>query len=154
MLNVEDPGGRAPLFAGAGLAEPTETLPAHRATIDPLLAEGAALWSIPLRVSGYDEVRLLIDYVRGGAVAGFVVAAQYSYSKNEALAEWFDYYTDEATPGTLVRKTWTLTQGSDAKVTFSIPAHGVWVRFRIHGLAGLGGTEEVQVWASRHMLAP
>jgi len=154
MLNVEDPGGRVPLFVGAGSTKTTDNEPAYRPTIDPLLVEGAAIWSVPLRVSGYDQIRLMLDYVRGNAVTGFVVTVQYSYSLNPADSEWFDLSTDEVVPGTLVPKQWTRTTSVDEKVTFSMPVDGVYMRFRIHGLAGLGGTEEVQVWASRHMLAP
>jgi len=153
-LNYEDPGGRVPLFVEAGAAEPSDNAPAFRAKIDPLLVEGSSVWSVPLRVSGYDEIRLLVDYVRGSAVTGFTVVPQYSYSMNPADSEWFDYYDDRVTPGTLAKRTWTLTSSVDEKVTFSFPCHGVWVRFRVFGLAGLGATEEVQVWASRHMLAP
>lgn len=137
QVNTPDPGGRTILREDDGA-----DLPA---------TEGAADWSAPYFIRGYDEVTLLAKFTAGNA-DGFRVAAQVSYQDNSADAEWYDVHEDTGA-GILARIVAALDPGADINVAWRMRVAAPWIRFKLWGSGADMIGSRAELAATRHMLA-
>jgi len=115
-----------------------------------LVTEGAAVWTDPYFVAGYDEITFMVEF-RAGNADGFRLAAQYAWRKEAPTAEWLDCYED-AGGGVLARKVWAY-DGATVNLAFTERIAAPWVRFKLWGQgADLTGSDGV-LYTMRHMLA-
>jgi hypothetical protein len=116
-----------------------------------MVAEGAAVWGDPIRVSGYDRLTAFLAHTQGTATTAVHVAAQVLYEDNATTARWFDLYEDEADDGILVRKVWDLVTAVSTRVGWSIPTVGRYMRFKVWADGGNRANSRALLEVTRQM---
>lgn len=116
-----------------------------------MVAEGSAEYGDPLRVSGYDSLTLFLEHTAGTTTTAVHVAAQVLHEDDSVDAKWYDLYEDEASDGVLVRKVWDLTTAVDARVGWSIPTVGRYMRFKVWCDGGDRSDSRATLYATRQM---
>ena len=116
-----------------------------------MVAEGAAAWGDPIRVSGYDRLSAFLAHVAGTATTAVHVAAQVLYEDSGTDARWFDLYEDEVGDGVLVRKVWDLTTAVSAKAGWTFPTVGRWMRFKVWADGGNRANSRALLEVTRQM---
>ena len=113
--------------------------------------EATAEFGPAIRVAGYDRMTLLYQTTAGTTTTAFQVAAQISYNEHAPDAEWFDFYTDQADDGALVRKVYVLTTSVNQNAAWGIPTEGVYMRFKVWSTGANRSNSRAILWARRIM---
>lgn len=135
-LNHLEPGG----LAEAQMAYAAADLPVE---ID-------AAWGTPFRCTGYERLIIALGFTQATHTAVHI-GLQACATGDGAAADWYDVYDDEAVPGTLARRVFTLTTGANARVVFGTPVVGPWMRLKVWGTGGLGTGDRATLHLARVM---